>query len=1233
MKTVKIEINGKEIEAQEGQTILEVVREQNLDEIPTLCHSPELKPYGSCFVCVVEIEGRKNLVPSCATKVSEGMKIHTKNDRIVQSRKTALELLLSNHYADCISPCKIGCPAHVDAQGYIALAAMGQYKKAVDLVRETNPLPAVCGRVCVRKCEVVCRRVDIDESVGINYIKRYVTDMPGAYDGQPECEPVKDKTIGIVGGGPSGLTAAWFLGKKGYKSVIYESMAHAGGMLRYGIPEYRLPKADLDKEIEYITRVGVEIKTNTRVGRDITLDSLFKKHNAVFAAPGAFAGKAMRVKGEFDTDGVVTGADFLVEKADNRTPLKGTIVVVGGGNTAMDCARMSWRLGANKVIILYRRTKNEMPADKLEIRDCLEEGIEIMELAAPVGIVKENNRIKALRCIRMQLGALDASGRRRPQPMEGSEFELPCELAISAIGQSPILEDLLTDQKQAPTITKWNTFEVDLKTMKTNVEGLFAGGDAADDGPTVVIDAISDGQKAAKAIIAYLEGKELVPEDFIVRKDFWAKPGMQELGEIKQSPRHEMNDISVEERKNNFMEVATGYEYEDMTHETDRCLSCGCIAYDYCDLRLYAEQYGVDMEKYKGYVRKHKVDDRHPYIIYDPNKCVLCSRCIRTCERILPVSALGLINRGFKTEMRPAMNDELIDTSCINCGNCVDACPTGALQIKFPFPGRAALITEKTTTHCGFCSVGCEINVNKYSDDRYFIEASGKPGEYLCHYGRFGNELFIKSQRLVHPRMRKGIQHKDISFRDAYKSTVEGLKEIAKKYGPESVAVFVYPDISIEEMFLASMIARDGLKTNNIGSIAMLETGVKSGVLDESFGFTASTSDRTALRDADLIICNNSDTQSEHLILSVEITDAVKDRGAKLITADSVSHSLETLAEVAVDPIRGRASIFWNGVIYALIEDGFFTKEEIAQIPGGAEFLDSGLDFSMKTVVNSSGVDEYKIQACVEHIKNAKKVVIVHSPDRSRDLAPGDIRTFANLILMMQAKGIKANLILPSLASNGAGMEISGADPKFKPGRIPVTGLINGATNRVELLDMLKSGKIKGVLIIGEDPMAYDRTASYFAGIEFMACIDWAMTETAQFADVSIPGTTYLESEGTRVNFEGNVVRFNPAITAISGLKSWQVLRNLLNNFGVEISGVFQYISSMLEHQIRKNLGELVRFYYNAGEEHNWNGKGKLVIVPADLKPSPKIPSLTPMAHYKRDIHDVGLKNFKVSSR
>lgn len=1226
MENVKIKINGVEIEAAPGKTILEVVREHELDPIPTLCHSQELEPYASCFLCVVEVKGRPNLVPACATRVAPGMEVTTRNDRIIESRRTALELLVSNHYADCVSPCMEGCPAHVDAQGYIALSAMGLHRRAVDLIRESNPLPAVCGRVCVRKCEVVCRRADVDKAVGINAIKRFVTDQPGVYDGAPACEPSTGKTVGIVGAGAAGLTAAWFLGRAGHKPVMYEAKDRSGGMLRYGIPIYRLPDDVIDREVEFICRTGAEIHYNVRVGSEVTLDDLMKRHDAVFLGPGAWGANPMKLPGELDTEGVVQGVDFLPEQTDRPTPLTGTVVVVGGGNTAMDVARTSWRLGADKVIILYRRTKDEMPADKMEIEDCLAEGIELMELAAPVGIITEHGKLKALRCIRMKLGEPDASGRRRPIPLEGSEFDLPCQTAASAIGQSPALEGLTDPSAAKVGLTKWNTFVIDPETLATNVKGLYAGGDAADDGPTVVIDAIADGQNAARAIDSFLASRDLAPRPFVVKKEFWSKPGKAELGDVTESPRHEVHTTEIESRRGNFTEVATGFEYEDNVHETARCLSCGCLRYDTCQLRIYAEDYGIDMNRYKGHARRHKVDERHPYIVYDPNKCILCSKCIRTCSRVLPISALGLVGRGFRTEMRPTLNDPLVETSCVSCGNCVDACPTGALTVKYPFPGRACLDTQDVASHCAFCSLACRITVKKFGAGRYYIGPSGVPGDYLCRYGRFGNELFIKRARITGPEIRRGSEIQTGDLCEAEKLIAFGMKRVAAKYGAGKIGVFVSPELTNEELYLAARIAREGLGTNNIASLSILGTGTEAGVLDESLGFTASTAGYEAIDGADLIICNNTSMESDHLILAVRVIGAVR-KGAKLIVANStLDPTDQILSTVAMDPMRGRAAVLWNGVMQVLLDEGYFKPSVVKKIGGAAAFL-KNRDFKIENVAALSGVDAADIRRGAEIIKGARRVVFIHTPDRVQDQAPGDMEALANFIVLLRAAGIEAELVLPRIHSNTAALEVTGADPAFGPGRVPNPEGVAGARSRAELRALLAAGEIKGALIIGEDPMGSGVTGAWFQNVEFLGAMDWTSTETTRYADVVLPGSTYLETAGTRCSFDGSLVQYARAVEPPAGVSGDEVLRGLAAEFGVAAGAD---TGAEIAAIVGERLGRFACAYWNTGEERAVPEKARLVATGAVIHSGTIQPPLTHGEKYKREIRDVGTGRFRV---
>jgi formate dehydrogenase major subunit len=452
--TLNIILNGKIVNGIQGETVLELAQRHGID-IPTLCHDPRLEPYSSCFVCVVEIEGYRGLPTSCSTIIVEGMKITTDNNRVHQARKTALDLLVSNHYADCAAPCKQTCPAGVDVQGYISYIEKGMYHEAVALIKETNPLPAVCGRVCVRPCEVACRRNLLNEGapVGIDYLKRFASDIdlesPNKW--KPEIKPSTGKKVAVIGAGPGGVSCGFFMQKEGHQVDIFEAAPKPGGWLRYGIPEYRLPNDILQKEVDNITELGVKIFYNKKLGENVSFKDLKKKYDAVILTIGSQKGTLIGCEGD-DAENVFSGIDFLkeMEMSGKHYDFKGKkVAVIGGGNTAMDCCRTSMRCGADKVYIIYRRTEKEMPANPIEIHESKLEGVEYLLLTNPTRVNKdEDGKIKSVTCLKMQLGEPDASGRRRPMPIEGSEFDLDVDFVLAAIGQKTtvnFLEDINTN--------------------------------------------------------------------------------------------------------------------------------------------------------------------------------------------------------------------------------------------------------------------------------------------------------------------------------------------------------------------------------------------------------------------------------------------------------------------------------------------------------------------------------------------------------------------------------------------------------------------------------------------------------------------------------------------------------------------------------------------------------------------------------------------------------------------
>jgi len=464
-------------------------------------------------------------------------------------------------------PCVTTCPAHVNVQGYIALASRGKYKEALELIMEDIPLPGVIGRICPHPCETECKRSSIDEPLAIAALKRFIAD--NGWDDLPPAEvrEKKKEKVAIIGSGPAGLSAAFYLAREGYQVTVFEALPVAGGMLYVGIPEYRLPKQVLKKEIQRIEQLGVEIKLNTAVGKDYSLASLKGQgYKAIFIAVGAHKGQRLGISGE-DLKGVIDGVSFLRSlNLGKEIEVNGRVTVIGGGNVAIDAARSALRLGAEKVSVIYRRSRDEMPASEEEIEAALTEGVDIQYLVAPVALIRQRGRVAQIRCIRMELGQPDTSGRRRPIAVEGSEFDIETGMVIPAIGQTPNLSFLAGSGLET---TRRGTIAADPLTTATNVPGVFAGGDAHT-GPSIAIEAIAAGKRAAISIDRYLRGED-------IRSDMEeeSKKLEEPLPQVEHKPRVEMPTIGIESMHGNFAEVQLGYTENMALEEAKRCLNCG----------------------------------------------------------------------------------------------------------------------------------------------------------------------------------------------------------------------------------------------------------------------------------------------------------------------------------------------------------------------------------------------------------------------------------------------------------------------------------------------------------------------------------------------------------------------------------------------------------------------------------------------------------------------------------
>ena len=1153
MALVKLEIDGKRVTADTDQTILQVARQNGILSIPTLCHDEQLEPFSSCYVCVVKVKGAKSLLPACSTKVTAGMVVDTNSAEIRQSRKAALELLLSDHYADCVGPCQLACPAGVDIQGYIALAAIGRYKDAIALIKDANPLPSVCGRVCTRPCEVSgCRRTLLDEAVGIDYIKRYISDLDllGNDTWRPTPKPFNGKRVAVIGAGPAGLSAAYYLALKGYSVEVFEAQPEAGGMLRYGIPEYRLPKDVLDLEIGQILGLGVTLTTNTKLGRDFTIASLKRQgFDAVFVGIGAWRSSAMRVQNE-NAPGVLSGIEFLENFGHRKKiDIHGTVAVVGGGNTAIDCARTALRLGVRDVKLLYRRTRNEMPANAVEIHDAIEEGVKMEFLVAPTRIISApDGTLKAVECQKMELGEPDASGRRSPKPVKGSEYEIPCDFVIAAIGQSTTVADLLDGkvpdflpEGERLTLTKWQTVQVNEETFETSVEGVFSGGDVVT-GAATAIEAIAAGRKAAYAIDTWIREGAVRPEpkEFISRKDTFSKVSIRDLRGNETKAKRIMPLIPVSDRVAGFTEVELGYSADDIREETTRCLECGCVALFDCDLRNYATEYGVDVKHFQGEARQHERDITHPLIELDPNKCILCGRCVRICSDIVGVNAFGFINRGFGTVVAPAFGGSLLETDCVSCGLCVGTCPTGAIAERVTLAKPGPWITEPVPSICSYCGVGCRINYETFGDTVVKVsrdEANAVTYGSYCKKGFFGAVHVHSKERLLEARVKDGDARVATEVEKAIEAVGQTLKQASRQYAPEEIAVFVSPRLTNEEIYLAQKLARVVLGTHNVTSFSTLsnESLVAPDVLA-----TATYQD---LASADAILVAASNLDEEHFVADLLAKRAIRG-GAKLVLVGAASGRTAETAQVIIEcapeaqPLVLKAIVAQAGGVSV---DGM-TAEQVAQ---------------------ATGVPREAIAEAAAVLAGAARRVLVFNRDFRGARLAGDTRVFAEV-----ARSLGARLLPLHEAANGQGLLDMGASPQWYPGYQPVTDEAvvaameqawSAALPRVsasvpDVAALLQGKRIKVAVVIGEDPLASPTLPKGLRegllAAESLVVADAFDTVTAQAAHVVLPWPTAAETSGTFTNSERRVQRLERAIRPRAGFEGWEILSRLASAAG-----------------------------------------------------------------------------------
>jgi NADPH-dependent glutamate synthase beta subunit-like oxidoreductase/formate hydrogenlyase subunit 6/NADH:ubiquinone oxidoreductase subunit I len=740
-RSFDITVDGRTMRAYEGQTVLSVAIDNGILDIPNLCNDEKLEPTSACRMCLVEIDGAERPLPSCNTPATPNMVVRTKSDRLKQIRRTNLEMMLSDHNAYCQPPCQVACPTHIDIPGYLELIAKGQNREAARLVKEVLPFPYILGLTCPAPCQEDCRRTLVEEEIAICRMHGYAAtqcldDPPSPW---PQ-EAATGKRVAVVGAGPSGLTAAYYLALKGHYVKVFDMQPQAGGMLRYGIPEYRLPKDIMDQEFDGVWKLGVEAQYNVKLGVDFTVDDLFKAgFDAVHLAIGAWTSNELGLENQ-DAPGVINAIAYLIDKTNGQpVPVDDSkeVVVLGGGFTTFDCTRTSLRLGA-KVHTVYRRGRGEMSATFEEVEDGENEGTDLQLFGAATRVILEDGKVSGLEIQRMALGEPDASGRRRPVPVEGSEWTIPCDVVIPAYGQKP--DPTVLPEKSGVKWTKRTTIETDPFNFMTARKGVFASGDAVI-GAATIIEGVGQGKLAARAIDAYLRGEDMA----LVSKRIEAeerKPDLFDIVPYKPvEPKVKMPMLPYEERVRSFKLIELGYTQEQAEREAGRCLQCACPAAGQCDLQKYSIEYDLENNRFHdgepSDYHDYDFDMSHSFILRDPNKCINCTQCVRVCHDVIGPNCYGMFGFGFDTIVSTPFNVSLHSTDCVSCGACVQVCPTGSLMMA----ERELVRYDFALDRCIFCGDCVEVCPHGALGET--------PNFELSFFNRFGPDVNLQMDDLA----------------------------------------------------------------------------------------------------------------------------------------------------------------------------------------------------------------------------------------------------------------------------------------------------------------------------------------------------------------------------------------------------------------------------------------------------------------------------------------------------
>ncbi|NOH65891.1 formate dehydrogenase subunit alpha [Vibrio rotiferianus] len=1204
---IEIVIDGKYRIVEEGLTLLEAAKVCGV-EIPSLCGMNKSNEKVPCDLCVVEVEsgGTKR---ACELEVYRGLNVVTQSEQLSEHRRKALNRIMTDHYADCEAPCKTACPAGVDIQSYLYHIAQNDHQKAIEVIKRTLPMPLSIGRVCPAFCESECRRSLVDEPIAIRQLKRHAADADlSAHEAYvPEKKPSKGLNIAVVGSGPGGLTAGYYLSNEGYDVTVFESMPKAGGWLRYGIPEYRLPKDILDKEIELMCRNGMQVHTNQKLGVDFTLSQLSEEYDAVCLAVGASQAVEMHYTGS-DLEGCYLGVDYLKDYVTEQNYVTGQkVAVIGGGNTAIDCARTARRAGADTTLI-YRRTRDEMPAEDYEIVEAEHEGVKFHFLTNPAeNLADETGRVNAIRLERMALGEPDASGRRSPKPT-GEFFTEEFDTVIAAVSQKPDLSFLEGEDLSIP-LTRWNTSDADEKTMHTGTGKIFSIGDFRR-GPATAVEAVGDGRVAAKAIDLFLNADmaDMPKVAFNSRKEKkLSQVDPLHFENIQKVARSIMPELTPAQREQSFAEVELGFDNEEAMKEAARCLECGCQANTDCALRDYSTEYEAEQSfdfslqikshqdwldlRAKDLRHKYEVDRSSEFIEFDANRCISCGQCIQACR---DKAVHGVLNFVCDKQGRPALRPDdrphfgsnkngltlMGDSNCVQCGACVQVCPTGAMvDSRDRSQGRTEDL-KAVDTICTYCGVGCKLTmfVDEATNTIRYVKGGDSPVNQgmLCVKGRFGFDFIGSEERLTTPLIRKDGWLQPASWEEAIQLVASKFSGIKQDFGSNALAGFSSAKTTNEDNYAFQKFVRRELGTNNVDHCARLCHASSVTGLEASLGSGAMTNDIPSIKHSDVIFIIGSDTTSAHPIIASHIKQAIRHHGARLIVADPKRVDMAEHAELYMAHRPGTDVMLLNGVMQQIIKNGWYDQEYIEERVDGFDTLLQEVmspAYNLDKVELVTGVKAEDIQAMARMIGTADRTAVYYSMGITQHTTGHDnVRSIANLQLLCGNIGIEGGGINPLRGqSNVQGACDMGALPNSFPGYQKVYNPIvrqkfaiewnapnlpseQGLT-LTEIIDAACHRDVRGMYIMGENPVLSDPNQAHviegLEALDFLVVQDIFLTETAQYADVVLPSCSFAEKAGHFTNTERRVQRVNPVVTAPGEAKEdWWIIQEIANAMG-----------------------------------------------------------------------------------